>query len=235
MPPAQLGWLLSQYAGEIRWTDEHLGRFFALLESAGLWDDALVIVTADHGEEFFDHGAKGHKNNLHAETVHVPLMIKFPGQHEGRREARLVSLVDIVPTVLELAGVALDFPVEGRSLLASEEPRPVLYDLLSVFFFRQPDGALSSRATRHHGIREGPTKLLWNDGGGGGLYDVVQDPGERVDLGDRAGERRDALRRSHAASTARSREIAGRYRRCGEAQLTEEEIEQLRELGYLGR
>ena len=61
--------MLSQYDGEIRWTDEHLGRILAALrERKRLWDDTLVIVTADHGEEFFEHGAKGHKNNLFVES-----------------------------------------------------------------------------------------------------------------------------------------------------------------------
>lgn len=235
MDPAQLRWLMAQYAGEIRWTDEHLGRFFALLQREGLWDDALVIVTADHGEEFFDHGAKGHKNNLHVETVHVPLIVKFPGQREGRREKRLVSLVDVVPTVLDVAGVSADFPVQGRSLRAEPEPRPVVLDLLSVFFYRGSDGELFSREARFRGLREGSYKLLWTDGAAeqGGLYDVARDPGERAALGAGEEARRVALRAAYDESQAESRRIASRYRRCGEAHLSAEEIEQLRELGYL--
>ena len=68
MAPAQLAYVLSQYAGEIRWTDEHLGRFFALLQRKGLWENTAILITADHGEEFFEHGEKGHKHNLFAET-----------------------------------------------------------------------------------------------------------------------------------------------------------------------
>jgi arylsulfatase A-like enzyme len=72
---AQLAYVFSQYAGEIRATDDLLGRFFAALRAAGLWDDTVVVVTADHGEEFYEHGKIGHKNTVYAESVHVPLIV----------------------------------------------------------------------------------------------------------------------------------------------------------------
>jgi arylsulfatase A-like enzyme len=230
----QRRWILSQYAGEIRWTDEHLGRFFALLKRHGLWDDALVIVTADHGEEFFEHGEKGHKNNLHAETVHVPLIVKYPGQRVGRQDGRLVSLVDVLPTVREVValGPSRD-PVQGVSLLAAESPgRTVLYELLSVFYFRQPDGSLFSRESRHFGVREGSWKLLWNDtGSGGGLFDLARDPRERASFAGKA-ERRQGLMAAFEAETERSRKIASNHDRC-EAKIAPDEIEVLCALGYL--
>ena len=194
-----------------------------------------MIVTADHGEEFFEHGEKGHKNNLHAETVHVPLVVKLPGQREGRRDARLVSLVDVAPTVLQVAGldVAAD-AFQGRSLLAPElGDRSVFFELLAVQFFRDPAGQTFSREARHGGVQQGRRKLLWSEAGSrGALFDLRSDPGERSPL-DGGDAERARLRASFEQEGARSREIAARHDRCGEAQLGREEIEVLCSLGYL--
>ncbi|MGI9590242.1 MAG: sulfatase [Myxococcota bacterium] len=232
--PEQLRWILSQYAGEIRWTDAALGRFFAHLKRLGIWDDALVIVTADHGEEFFEHGEKGHKNNLHGETVHVPLLVKLPGQREGRRDARLVSLVDVVPTALEAAGLPLpDSALQGHSLLSSgPADRVVVFELLAMQYMRGPQGERSARKRRHQGVQQGAWKLLWDDAGGGGLYDRGRDPGERAPFASRA-DGRSRLRAAFEGVHARSQEIAGRHRSCGEVELGPQEIEVLCALGYL--
>jgi arylsulfatase A-like enzyme len=241
MRPGQLAYLLSQYAGELRWTDDHVGRLFRLLADRGLWDDTLVILTADHGEEFFDHGEKGHKNNVYAETVRVPLIIKYPKQESGRREARLASLVDVVPTVLDVTGDAASFPVEGRSLreAPASADRPIYYELLSAWYYRGPDGSTFSRSQRWYGVREGDFKLVWSepDPEGEGrsyeLFNVRDDPGERVDLSAGEPERSRALERSFGEGMERARRAAKLYRRGGEATLTEEEKESLRALGYL--
>jgi arylsulfatase A-like enzyme len=243
MRPGQLAYLLSQYAGELRWTDDHVGRFLRLLADRGLWDDTLVILTADHGEEFFDHGAKGHKNNVYAETVRVPLIIKYPQQERGRREARLVSLVDVVPTVLDVTGTAASFPIDGRSLRKAppgSADRSIYYELLSAWYYRGPDGSTFPRSQRWYGVREGDFKLVWSESRAGGgdrsyeLFNVREDPGERVDLSAEKPERQRALERSFAEGMERARREAKRYRRGGKATLTDEEKESLRALGYLG-
>jgi arylsulfatase A-like enzyme len=240
---ARRRYLLSQYDGEVRWTDEYLSRLFELLKARGLWDDTLVIVTADHGEAFFEHGEKGHKNDLYAEEVHVPLIVKLPHQTEGRRDARLVSLVDIAPTVLGVAGIEPPFPLEGRSLLdpAAPRERPIYYELLAIRYFRGPEGQTVAHSRRFYGVRQEAFKLVWSDDGEGGgdpapaqLFDVGRDPGEKHDLAAQEPSRARALRDAFAAGMARAREDAGHYRRGGEAVLGEEEKAQLRALGYLG-
>jgi arylsulfatase A-like enzyme len=235
MPAAQVRWILSQYAGEIRWTDRVLGGLFAELKRLGLWDDALVIVTSDHGEEFFEHGEKGHKNNLHGATVHVPLLVKLPGQREARRDARLVSLVDVVPTVLDVVGLAAPpAAFQGRSLLAAAaSDRSALFELLAVQYYRDEAGQSFSREARHAGVQQGNAKLLWSDAGPGSqLFDLVRDPGERSPrVG--ASQERSRLRSAFDRESARSREIAADHHRCGEAQLGPDEIEVLCALGYL--
>lgn len=233
MAPERLRWLRSQYAGDARWTDAALGEVLDALRAHGLYDEALVIVTADHGEEFFEHGAKGHKKNLHAETVRVPLVIKYPGQREGARDDRLVSLVDVVPTVLDVVAQEPAASLEGFSLRGAAPPdRAIAFDLHATWY-----AAGGAREQRWRAVRDATHKLLWSEGGGAPgrdqLYDVARDPGERDDLASQRAARVEALRARYAALVATSLEIAAAHEAGGEASLASEEREQLEALGYL--
>jgi len=105
--------LVGLYEGELRWTDAEVGRLLARLDELGLTEDTLVVVTADHGEEFFEHGILGHRSTLYEEVVRVPLMLRLPGVlPAGERVHGLVSTIDVAATVLELAGLP---PVAGSS------------------------------------------------------------------------------------------------------------------------
>ena len=233
MEPARLAWLRSQYAGDVRWTDAALGEVLDALRARQLFDDALVIVTADHGEEFFDHGAKGHKKNLYAETVRVPLVVKYPGQREGARDPRLASLIDVVPTVLEVAGVASAAPIEGASLRAApDEDRAIHFELAATWY-----AAGGAREQRWSAVRDATHKLVWSEGGGAPgrteLYAIGSDPDEEVDVAGRERERVAELRARHDAQRARSEAIAAGYEAGGEASLADDERAQLEALGYL--
>jgi arylsulfatase A-like enzyme len=92
---------------------------FAALEQRGFFSDAVVIVTSDHGEEFQEHGARGHGKTLFEESIWVPLIVLPPGAGAPGDVDRLVSSVDIAPTVLELAGIPIPSRFAGRSF-ASE-------------------------------------------------------------------------------------------------------------------
>jgi len=104
------------YDAEILCLDGYLERFFANLDEMGLLDDALVIITSDHGEEFLEHGKMAH-DQIYNENLHVPLIMVFPGQENGRRVAEIVESIDIMPTILELAGLGVPEHISGRSLL----------------------------------------------------------------------------------------------------------------------
>ena len=111
--------VLALYDGEIRWVDDHLGRLLRQLDQLGLSGRTAVIITADHGDEFFEHGGKGHTKTLYSEVLHVPLIIRAPGVPAGLLVETPASQVDLMPTVLDLAGVPGPAAMEGLSLRAA--------------------------------------------------------------------------------------------------------------------
>ncbi len=117
MPARDLEHLLALYDGEIRWVDDHIAKLLRFLGEAGLYESTAVIITADHGDEFFEHGFKGHRRTLYREVTQVPLVIRAPGARAGTVVDVPVSLVDVMPTVLELAGQQVPAGVEGISLV----------------------------------------------------------------------------------------------------------------------
>ncbi len=174
-----------QYDTAVRHTADELARFLHGLDAAGLYDDALVVLTADHGEELFDRGGFAHGYTLHREVLRVPLLVKLPGQRSARRIEEDVSLVDLLPTfadLLALSPASDPRPVDGRSLRpllegasSSGPPRPILAQTISP---ERCDGRL---------LREDGWELMLidrnyeNDQPRLRLYDVRRDPDERID------------------------------------------------------
>jgi arylsulfatase A-like enzyme len=123
--------LIAQYDGDVAYGDREFGRFVAALKARGLYDRALFIFTADHGEEFLDHGQWLHGRSVFDELIRVPLLVKLPGgQHSGKRVAQQVRTVDLLPTILEAVGLPVPQPpaIAGRPLQAVIEgraPEPV--------------------------------------------------------------------------------------------------------------
>jgi len=103
------------YDAEISYVDEAFGRFIQELKLSGVFDRSVIILTADHGDELFDHGQIDHIRTVYQELIHVPLIIKIPGAAPERIQGWMES-IDIMPTILELIG--LDCPaVQGESML----------------------------------------------------------------------------------------------------------------------
>ena len=110
---------IARYDGEIRFADRELGRMVGALESSGVLSDALVLFTADHGEEFGEHGQwLGHGTNVFEPCAHIPFVLRTPdGAGAGARVRAPVSLVDVVPTVLEAIGLHASVEMDGSSVL----------------------------------------------------------------------------------------------------------------------
>lgn len=106
MDPDDHRQLMALYDGEIAWTDHHVGSMLESLERYGVADDTLVVLISDHGEEFFEHGGKGHRHTLYDEQLWVPFILRFPGElPSARRVGMQVRMIDVAPTLLDLLGV----------------------------------------------------------------------------------------------------------------------------------
>jgi arylsulfatase A-like enzyme len=165
------------YSGEVRFGDAQLGRFMATLHRLGLAERTLVVVTADHGEEFGEHGGWGHGKTVYDEVLHVPLVLWGPGRiPAGRRVTTPVSLVDVVPTLLDLAGVPAPPDLDGESQVrrlrsAEEDPERAV--------FAELHDRVNPKAHRV-AVRTATEKWITKAGAPGALdgYDLVTDPGE---------------------------------------------------------
>lgn len=106
------------YEAEIEWTDGEIGRLLEQLDKQGVLDQTLVIITADHGEEFFEHEGIGHRNTLYEEQLRVPMVMRLPGVlPAGKRVRGLCSHPDVLPTVLEILNLPSPGKLNGRSVL----------------------------------------------------------------------------------------------------------------------
>jgi len=114
------------YDGEIAYSDATLGRLFAVLQKASLYDGCLIAVMADHGEAFGEHGERSHGIFLYDETIRVPLIIKLPGNAGAvkaqQRVDAPVGLVDVASTILQAAGLRVPEQIQGTSLLSLIRP-----------------------------------------------------------------------------------------------------------------
>jgi choline-sulfatase len=191
MNPRDLAHVVALYDGEIRYTDEHLGEVLETLRKLGILDDTIVVVTADHGEEFFEHGRKGHGQALYDETLLVPLVIRYPrAVAAGRVVSDQVRLMDVAPTVLELAGVPAPAgfgtppgtkygAVSVASALRPEDDAAEAPSLLA--FSRTTMGKYTRTSVRTEGAKlilrsPGPMRVKY--------FDLRRDPDEKTNLSD---------------------------------------------------
>jgi arylsulfatase A-like enzyme len=217
------------YDAEVASVDLRIRDLFAALERRQLLRNALVIVTADHGEEFNEHGVIGHGMTLYNPALHVPLIVVVPdGDRHGEVE-EVVSLVDLAPTILHFAGIAPPPAFEGRSL-APLLADPRRGDAGFAYSQRIPRPMDASPDHPHtDALVVGPQKLIVGMDGDRETYRLDRDPEERhtpaLDDGERV-----ALERRLDALGARARQAVAERR---EKPLDEQTKEKLRALGYL--
>lgn len=215
------------YARGVRYLDRHIGALFDALRQRGLYDDTLIIVLADHGEEFREHGRFIHSQAFE-ECVSVPLMVKLPGgRSAGRRIAGPVSHQDLLPTLLEWLGLPDDGASQGSSLVhvlegATHEGHEIL---------------VRDKNRRRYGLRRGRFKVLRDyEADTVALYDLEVDPGETRDLAALRPGIRDGLLNQLEDRLRRDRERAnqiGTGSASEDEMLTPEERERLKAIGYV--
>lgn len=149
--------LVALYDAEVRAADAQFQRFLEMLKDAGLYDESIVILVADHGEELYDHGRLTHGMTLYAEQLRVPLLIKFPhGWNAGGRFDGAAAQIDIMPTVLDFAGLPPADGIDGRSLLdeiAAPSPRPIPVFSLIHWFGGHAESVVYGRYKLIHNLR----------------------------------------------------------------------------------
>ncbi len=124
-PASRKDELHALYAGNVAYLDQHLGTLFSRLKSAGLYENTIIAVTADHGEEFQEHGGWWHGTSLYQEVVHVPLIVKRAHEERaGQVESRRARTLDIAPTLMAAAGLRIPREFVGRDLFGPAAPEP---------------------------------------------------------------------------------------------------------------
>ena len=232
------------YDGEIRYMDEGFQDLVDELVRHGLWDDTLLVITSDHGEEFFEHGLLGHGFSLYQPVVGVPLVFRGPGVPEGLVIDEPVQVLDMPATVLDLAGTGIDRLGDGLSFAglmrgeAWQEPR--LYFIESEFGQNEHD----TRSFVFTGVREGKWKLVLTEEnayfppqnpkyGREALYDLESDPDETVNLFHEE-EHRELVERLIAELLRHSQFLQDTgFRDVPPAAMDEATMAELRALGYL--
>lgn len=177
------------YDGEVAVSDDAVGLVVAHLKEAGLYDNSLIIVTADHGEEVIDRGRIGHMHTLFQELLHVPLVIKFPGSRRaGTRETGLYQQVDLLPTVLAVLGKPAAEPLDGVAYPELDPKRSAFFQVSAGRDAVEAGQAVSDYLELGSGLVDGRWKVFHHDSSvcldrePRGLYDLQTDPGERHNL-----------------------------------------------------
>ena len=227
--PEEAPKLSALYDGEITYWDRSFGQMIEALKQRGLYDDMTIVVTSDHGEEFFEHGGYWHGTTLYDEALHVPLFVKLPGNGmHGTVLRHLVQSIDLMPSLLKLAALPVPEGVQGQDLFNPHD---------SVFAEESHEGNVL-RALRLQRAGSAVKLIEANVGNPRGLaarelYQVDQDPTEQVNLVE---ERPELLQLSQQALEREASHAA-------EGRATQKSVtipadstvaERLRALGYAG-
>ncbi len=183
--PRDVEHLIALYDGEITYWDNHLGRFLNRLAAEGLLDNAVVVLTSDHGQMFGEHGKWVHRNSLYEEVLRVPLFIHFPGVvPAGKVINTPVSTADLMPTVLDLVGLPLPGGLDGANLrpLLLGQPnqlggRPIYAEMEAETSPSSPGYWIAPRFDLRS-VKEGGWKYILevNNPAGNALYNLRPNP-----------------------------------------------------------
>jgi len=174
MPKRDLEHIIALYDGEIAWTDLHVGKILADLAAGGRRASTLVVLLSDHGTEFFEHQSKGHRQTLFDEVIRIPLIVCWPGHvPAGRRIADQVRIIDVLPTIMQLAGLPPPDDVMGQSLVPLLNGAPLAGDTLAV-------SELYSLGRAFRAFRRPDRKLIRHELSGTSIvFNLRADPGEQ--------------------------------------------------------
>jgi arylsulfatase A-like enzyme/Flp pilus assembly protein TadD len=167
------------YDGEIAFADEQVGRLIRFLKAKGLYQNTLIVLCGDHGESLGEHGEKTHGFFIYNATLHVPLIVHLPGETSSHSVDQIVSLTDLMPTVLQAVKVDIPAPVQGISLLPAIEgasQKDAVRSLYAETFLPR----LHFNWSELRAVETGTYHFI--DAPKPELYDLIRDPGETRNL-----------------------------------------------------
>jgi arylsulfatase A-like enzyme len=229
MSPKELRNFVSRYDGGIAYMDAQIADLIARLKQLHLYDNTLIIITSDHGEALGERNLLGHGISADQDQVNVPLIVKYPGQGQKQVVESRVGHTDILPTILEVTGVALPKFMQGfglrggagtanRRIVSESFPQAALMKL-------DPKFSRTERA-----LFEENFKFIDSTAGKRELYDLAADPGESKDLCSAEGARCSRMQEELDAW------VSGIPKHTGPARkIDSQTLERLRSLGYVGR
>jgi len=221
------------YIGEIEYLDANFGKLLAKLEAMGIYDDTIIALVADHGEEFYEHDGWWHGLTLYDEQINVPLVVKWAKGRQTPPEGatdEIARLIDVAPTLISRTGARVPESMQGIDLLADPGQRAAKDR--QVFSEEDHEGnVLWSLRTREHKLIEAnsdnPRGLPES-----ALFDIVIDPGEENNLaGNGASSEEETLRRY--ADLQRRAALGEAIEGGEEVEMSRAECEQLKNLGYV--
>ena len=159
------------YDSNVSYQDDLMAKLETQLETWGIWDQTMLIITADHGDEQWEDGRVGHAGSEKETLIHVPLLIHYPPMFPTTKVVSGTEGIDIVPTLADVLGVAPDAGWQGSSLVPAANGA-----------VEYPQLATSSQYENFHGGRIGSWKIRLTGTGAPQLYNLAQDPGEKKDL-----------------------------------------------------
>ena len=230
LPAGHIEAVIDQYDTAVANVDEELGRLFDRLRQLGLYDSSLVVVTSDHGEYFGEHWLIEHSKDVYQEALWVPLLVKAPGQAQGRVEEALVLSSDIPGLILDHCPQEL----AARHRQAFPQ-RPGRHPVISENYYTRSKDLFHPRwGHRFERVRtavyDWPYKYIHSSDGAHELYDLEADPSESVNLVEQRPELAARLRQELEA-LQRNRPTP--VEEGTPAPLTDEELDNLRSLGYV--
>jgi arylsulfatase A-like enzyme len=178
--------LRQAYQGGVAADDAAVGQMIDELSRRGLLDNTIVVIVSDHGEEFAEHGLLSHGSSLYLPSLHVPLLIRWPGNVPREVTiAQPVSLLDVAATVLDLSGMHDSTGVSGISLAPlwrGDSLRNVSPALSELYWVRNQPKSFPIASGNLHSLVRGHYHLIVNAAGREELYDLSRDPSEQHNL-----------------------------------------------------
>lgn len=245
-PESYIRRAIDRYDGEIAHNDKSIEQLIGKLRDAGALDNTLVVVASDHGEEFWEHGFGAHGHSLYRELIHVALLFWNPRlMPVPRRVREPVQLIDVMPTLLEIAGAKLPEGIQGQSLApllkgqSFTRTAPVMSSKLALPRAK-PGGGVPENLTNTFARIEADWKVIYREQASRArlkdieLYDRRADPGERNDLASQRPELTGKLKPQIVEWVGLQKEVRNQLGPGSKSKMDPQTLERLRSLGYLG-